>query len=51
MAKETPKPAEKPVTPKPAEKPLVIPQVPNGERTANDHERRLCLIERKLGMR
>ncbi len=30
---------------------LNIPNVQNGMATANDHERRLCIIELKLGLR
>jgi len=35
----------------PKEEPLVVKRVPNGVGTINDHERRLCIIEQKLGLR
>ena len=36
---------------KPKEKPLVVPVVPCGVSTINDHEKRICQIERKLGLK
>lgn len=35
----------------PKEPDLVIPQVPLGVGTINDHEYRLCVIEKKLGLK
>jgi len=48
MAKKTEEPKE---DKEPKEKPLDIPQVPLGVGTINDHEERLCKLERKLKMR
>lgn len=36
---------------KPKEKPLDVPVVPCGVGTVQDHEKRLCKIERELGLR